>query len=71
MTSAKRMVYNNDMAITNYNRKINLALRRVAVLVERGETEKALRALGWLALRIERGVLVGDAKGYRVREETK
>ncbi len=65
------MVYNNDMAITNYNRKINLALRRVAVLVERGETEKALRALGWLALRIERGVLVGDAKGYSVREETK
>lgn len=59
------------VAITNYNRKINLALRRVAVLVEKGETEKALRALGFLALRIERGVFVGYAKGYHVKEETK
>lgn len=55
-----------NMSITNYNRKLNLALRRVAVLVEKGETEKALRALGFLALRIERGVFVGDAKGFHV-----
>ena len=53
------------LAVTNYQKKLNLAIRRTAVYIERGEKEKALRTLGFLSLRIERGVFVGYAKGYK------
>lgn len=54
---------------TRYTMKMLFTIKRIAGLVERGETEAALRALGFLALRIERGVFVGHAKGFRVKGE--
>ena len=54
---------------TRYTLKMLFTIKRIAGMIERGETERALRLLGFLALRIERGVFVGHAKGYKVKGE--
>lgn len=48
-----------------YTLKMLFTIKCIAGYVERGETERALRALGFLALRIERSVFAGYAKGFK------